>query len=169
MTFKIALLGVALETFFLIATTLSGAFTLIGLIHTPIKLLVSTSRLFLNQSHVCKGKSVSCGAIVLYCLNLPPEVRYLLKNVFIVGMIPAPNSPNVWTIAHILATFCETFNQFSEPGLQIPTFRQEAGALVACHLLILIADLQAIRKVAGYLSHSANCFCSFCTLPLDKI
>ncbi|KAI7961274.1 hypothetical protein MJO28_001763 [Puccinia striiformis f. sp. tritici] len=36
-------------------------------------------------------------------------------------------------------------------------------------MLPLIADLPALRKVAGFASHSATLFCSFCKLPRSKI
>jgi hypothetical protein len=51
-----------------------------------------------------KGPVVSCGAIVLYCLSLPIESRFLLENIFIVGLIPI-GLPDVWTISHILLAF----------------------------------------------------------------
>ncbi|KAJ3899549.1 hypothetical protein F5879DRAFT_781431, partial [Lentinula edodes] len=56
------------------------------LIFSPIELLFLTS-------DFSQGKVVSCGAIILYCLNLPPEIRFLPENVFIIGMMPAPHSP----------------------------------------------------------------------------
>ncbi|KAJ7061907.1 hypothetical protein B0H15DRAFT_794832 [Mycena belliarum] len=54
-------------------------------------------------------------------------------------------------------------------GQLIPTFRYPAGILVALRILPLIADLGAIRKVAGYLAHNATQFCSFCLQTLDQI
>lgn len=107
---------------------------------------------------------MSCGAIVLYCLNLPIEVRLLLENIFIVGIIPGPNSPDVWTISHILISFVESINAFLPPGRILPTYRYPAGVSVLVRILPLMADLGAIRKVAGYLSHNAHAFCTFCLL-----
>ncbi|KAJ7362811.1 hypothetical protein DFH08DRAFT_683351 [Mycena albidolilacea] len=106
------------------------------------------------------GKTVSCGAIILYCLNLPVEVRFLLKNIFILGMIPAPSAPDVWTISHILVAVSKIFIDFADPGKLIATFRNPNGVLVAARLLPLLADLQAIRKIAGYMAVNAICFCS---------
>ncbi|KIY61037.1 hypothetical protein CYLTODRAFT_480817 [Cylindrobasidium torrendii FP15055 ss-10] len=48
------------------------------------------------------GKVISCGAIVLYCLSLPPEIRYLPENVFVVGLTPPPSMPDFVSISHIL-------------------------------------------------------------------
>lgn len=36
------------------------------------------------------GKVVSCGAIILACMNLPPEIRYLPENLFFAGIMPPP-------------------------------------------------------------------------------
>ncbi|KAJ7351170.1 hypothetical protein DFH08DRAFT_694595 [Mycena albidolilacea] len=39
---------------------------------------------FSSNLYICAlGKQVSTGIVILYCLNLPPEVRYLPENVFI--------------------------------------------------------------------------------------
>ncbi|KAJ7632000.1 hypothetical protein DFH06DRAFT_1101506 [Mycena polygramma] len=109
------------------------------------------------------GKIVSCRAIVLYCLNLPIEVRFLLKNVFILGMIPAPHEPNPWTISHIMDSVIQTFITFAA-GKLIATYRNPQGVLVSSRILALLADIGAIRKIAGYMAHNANYFCSFCLL-----
>ena len=34
------------------------------------------------------GKSASCGAIMLFCLNLPPDIQQLPKNTFFAGITP---------------------------------------------------------------------------------
>ncbi|THU76379.1 hypothetical protein K435DRAFT_879290 [Dendrothele bispora CBS 962.96] len=54
------------------------------------------------------GKVVSTGAILLCCMNLPPDIRYLPENVFIVGITPGPNLPDVITISHILRPLIDT-------------------------------------------------------------
>lgn len=105
----------------------------------------------------------------MYCLNLPIEIRFLLENVFIVGIIPGPNKPNIWTIKHIFSTFVETMKQFLPPGIKISTFRHPDGVFVQSRVLPLIADLDAIRPIAGFLSHSANFFCSFCLIDAENI
>lgn len=112
---------------------------------------------------------MSCGAIILYCLNLPIEIRFLLENVFILGMIPGPNLPDAWAIAHVLDSFVKMMNEFDSPGKLVPTHQHPGGTLVASRVLPLLADLGAIRKVAGYLSHNAIQFCSFCLIKQDEI
>lgn len=108
------------------------------------------------------GKVVSCGAIVLYCLNLPPHLRYRPENVFIAGMTPPPHSPSFVTIAHILDPIFESILRYNAPGKHVPVYGHQAPQVVTVRAIPLIADLQASRKVSGYVSHSAHLFCSFC-------
>ncbi|KAJ3926363.1 MAG: hypothetical protein NXY57DRAFT_1051411 [Lentinula lateritia] len=115
------------------------------------------------------GKVVSCGAIILYCLNLLPEIRFLPENVFIVGMMPAPHSPTIWTISHILVSFQRAIAEFDLSGKIIATHSHPGGITIALRLIPLIADSQAIRKVAGFLYHAAGLFCSFCNCHKDDI
>ncbi|KAJ7241524.1 hypothetical protein B0H12DRAFT_1250312 [Mycena haematopus] len=110
------------------------------------------------------GPVVSCGAIVLYCLSLPIEVRFLVENICVLALIPGPDMPDVWTIAHIMISFARMINEFAPPGKVLPTFKNPLGVLVAARLVPLIADLQAIRKVAGYMAFNATQFCNWCLL-----
>lgn len=108
------------------------------------------------------GKVVSCGAIVLYCLNLPPEVHYSPENIFIVGLIPPPYSPDPVTISHTLDPMVTKILDFQYPGKRIITYRHPEGVAVQARIVPVIADLQAIRKVGEFLAPSAEFFCSFC-------
>ena len=106
---------------------------------------------------------MSCGAIILYCLNLPPHLRYEPKNIFIVGLTPSPHMPDTTTISHLLDPVIIAVAKYgSSPGKQIPTCTNPAGAWVQAKIAPLIADLEASRKVSGFLSHAATMFCSFC-------
>ncbi|KAJ3714520.1 hypothetical protein C8R42DRAFT_698624 [Lentinula raphanica] len=103
-------------------------------------------------SNKIADKIVSCGAII----------RFLPENVSVIGMMPAPHSPSVWTISHILISFQRAIAEFDLPGKLIPTYSNPGGTIVALRVIPIIADLQAIRKVTGFLSHAAGLFCSFC-------
>ncbi|KAJ7111670.1 hypothetical protein C8R44DRAFT_632715, partial [Mycena epipterygia] len=104
----------------------------------------------------------------LYCLNLPIEIRFLLENVFILGLILLAGSPDVWTISHILPFLTECINSFVEPG-KVLEAHDNPQADTDTRPLPLIADLGTACKVAGYVSHSADCFCSFCHIRKDQI
>lgn len=83
--------------------------------------------------------------------------------------MPGPNVPDTWTISHILTTVQQAIGEFDLPGRLLPTWRFPQQTIVAARIIPVIADLQAIRKVAGFLSHSANSFCSFCKCLKDDI
>jgi hypothetical protein len=80
-----------------------------------------------------------------------------------------PGAPDVWTISHILISFAEMVNEFAAPGRILPTHRNPLGVRVAVRVVPLIADLQAVRKVAGYMAFNATQFCNWCLLKLNDI
>ncbi len=63
------------------------------------------------------GKKVTTGAIYMVCLNLPPSLRYLPENVFIVAIIPGPGEPSVHQINHILKPVVSMLLEFWNPGV----------------------------------------------------
>lgn len=65
------------------------------------------------------GKTVSCGAIVLYCLNLPPDLRYRPENTFIIGLTPPPRAPTMITICHLLEPIIGPAFKFSKDQINI--------------------------------------------------
>ena len=48
------------------------------------------------------GAHNSIGSITLICLNLPPEKRYKLENIFLFGVIPGPKEPSLEQVNHLL-------------------------------------------------------------------
>lgn len=116
------------------------------------------------------GKHVSCGAIVLYCLNLSPHLRYRPENTFIIGLTPPPHMPTATTICHLLDPFLSSISKYGIfPGQNVATFQYPAGVFVQVKITPLIADLEASRKVAGFLTHAATMFCSFCLCTHDQL
>ena len=103
----------------------------------------------------------------MFCLNLPPHLRYKPENVFIAGITPGPQEPSVIQINNILrpliAELREAWN-----GLEIMT-RDHHRFQVRAALIALTSDLPATRKVAGFGSHSAKFFCSHCYLTKSDI
>ncbi|MBW0539643.1 hypothetical protein O181_079358, partial [Austropuccinia psidii MF-1] len=107
------------------------------------------------------GKKVSLGILALNCFNLPPTTQWKFKNTFMYSLIPAPNQPNPITINNILRPFVDELIEL-QSGINIPTPKFPKGRNIIVKLGCLIGDLVATHKVAGYASHSATFFCTWC-------
>lgn len=116
------------------------------------------------------GKKVSSCAMYMICLNLPIEERYKRENIYLVAVIPGPNEPSREQINHFAAPIIDDFREFWSPGYFMestpnhPVGRSAIGAIVP-----LVADLLAIRQMAGYASHSSTFICSFCWTTMDDM
>ena len=109
------------------------------------------------------GKKSSVGLISVVCLNLPPSMRYKPENMFLSGVIPGPKEPPLTTLNHYLKPLVNDLIDFWETGVQFSrTYNYKTGRLVRCALLLLVCDLPAARKAAGFASTAHEHFCSIC-------
>ena len=109
------------------------------------------------------GKKSSVGLISVVCLNLPPSMRYKPENMFLFGIIPGPKEPPLTALNHYLKPLVDDFIDFWETGVKFSqTYNYETGRLVRCALLLLVCDLPAARKTAGFASAAHEHFCSIC-------
>ena len=116
------------------------------------------------------GRHHSVGAIYLALLNLPIHLRYRPENIFLAGIIPGPNEPSLHQLNHFLRPLVDDFLELWHRGIHIKkTFSAAFGCRVRAALIPLVCDLPASRKVAGFASHSASQFCSFCLLRKNDI
>ena len=122
------------------------------------------------QSKTAK-QSVTVTAIYMYCLNLPPHLRYRPENMYLVGVIPGPGKPKTdWEINHFLRPLVDELLQLWNSGVYYSrTSKYVGGRLVRCALVPLVCDLPAARQVAGFGSYSSAYFCHMCNLGLDDI
>jgi hypothetical protein len=109
------------------------------------------------------GKSVSCGAIMLFCLNLPYEMQHKPENTFFARITPPPKEPTVTTITALTDPVVDELEKFWH-GMKIRTHRHPEGAHRRVAVLPTIGDLLALRKALGFAGVAAHQFCSFCTL-----
>lgn len=78
--------------------------------------------------------------------------------------------PDSTTICHLLDPIITSVAKYGvAPGQLVPTFGHPDGIHVQVRAAPLIADLEASRKVAGFLTHAATMFCSFCLCTKDQI
>jgi hypothetical protein len=109
------------------------------------------------------GKKSSVGLISAVCLNLPPSMRYKPENMFLFGVIPGPKEPPLTSLNHYLKPLVDDLMEFWETGVKFSrTCSYKAGRLVRCALLLLVCDLPAARKAAGFASAAHEHFCSVC-------
>ncbi|KAJ7149895.1 hypothetical protein C8R43DRAFT_887658, partial [Mycena crocata] len=104
----------------------------------------------------------------LYCLNLPPEVRYLPENVFIVGLTLSPNKPTATALNNLMDPLMKTILAYDLPGKIVKTYTHPEGVNVSARIVPLVADLPAARETGGFLSYTATMFCSYCLLTKDQ-
>ncbi|KAF9455222.1 hypothetical protein BDZ94DRAFT_1375542 [Collybia nuda] len=91
-------------------------------------------------------------------------------NVFIAGLTPPPNMPNMITISHVLEPIVDGVSKYgTAQGFQVPTDAHPNGVAVHVKIAPLIADLEGSCKVSGFLAHGATCFCSFCLCTSAKL
>jgi len=114
------------------------------------------------------GKSASCGAIMMFCLNLPYELQCLPQYTFFAGITPPPHEPSVTTITALSDSIVDHLQAMWQ-GKKIRTHRHPDGALKRVAVLPTIGDLLAIRKLLGFAGVASHNFCSFCTLQRSEM
>ena len=109
------------------------------------------------------SKKASVGLISVVCLNLPPSMRYKPENMFLAGVIPGPKEPPLTCLNHYLVPLVNDFVDFWQTGVKFSrTFNYSAGRLIRCALLVVVCDLPAARKTAGFASSAHEHFFSVC-------
>jgi Transposase family tnp2 len=115
------------------------------------------------------GKSQSLGMIALVCLNLPPDLRYKPENMFLAGVVPGPQEPPLDCLNQYFSPLVTEFLEFWETPVRFTrTHAYPGGRCVRCALLLVVCDLPAARKVAGYASFVHTSFCAMCRCRRDK-
>ncbi|MBW0502506.1 hypothetical protein O181_042221 [Austropuccinia psidii MF-1] len=136
---------------------------------SPLQLAFSLFTEWFNLlSNKAAGKQFSLGVLALNCLNLPPTSQGKAQNTFLSGLVPEPSQPKMMKINNILKNFVDEVVQLdSEIIIQTPCYPHSQRVIV--HLGCLIGDLVANHKVAGFASHFATRFCSWCNCPKADI
>ncbi|KAA1084550.1 hypothetical protein PGT21_050274 [Puccinia graminis f. sp. tritici] len=113
------------------------------------------------------SRKASLGTLILVCLNLPPEKRLKPENVYVAGILPGPKEPTGTQLNNLLLPLIQELKELWEGVYFSQTFKFPQGTKIRVAMLTVIADLPAIRKIAGFKSHSGTMFCNFCTISKE--
>ncbi|MBW0545251.1 hypothetical protein O181_084966 [Austropuccinia psidii MF-1] len=114
------------------------------------------------------GKSTwlaSIGPIMLICLNLPPSERLKQENVYVAGIIPGPKEPTALQLNYLLMPLIKELKELWQGYHFSPTATGPSGSFI----LTAIQDVVSMCKLNGFISHSGNNFCNFCTIHKAQI
>lgn len=115
------------------------------------------------------GLKSSIGVLSVVCLNLPAKLHYKTENMFLAGVIPGPNEPPLDAINHYLTPLVDELVEFWSPGIRFSrTANNPDGRVIVCALALIICDLLAARKTAGFASCTHEHFCSVCNCVRSK-
>jgi hypothetical protein len=116
------------------------------------------------------GKKASVVAMYMVCLNLPPEERYKIKNMFLIGIIPGPHEPRMDEINHLLSPLVDDLLDSYYYGIWYSHTRNyKHGRYARSALVPVVCDTPASRQVTGHTSATSSCFCPYCPILSSEI
>ncbi|TFY81334.1 hypothetical protein EWM64_g2680 [Hericium alpestre] len=107
-----------------------------------------------------KRKS-TCWPLILFNYNLPPEVRFHLRNILSLGVIPGPRKP-----ADIDSFLWPFVQEALELEVGVPAFdvlEQKMFALRA-YLLLVFGDIPAMSLITQMKGHNGHSPCRICKI-----
>ncbi|MBW0582827.1 hypothetical protein O181_122542 [Austropuccinia psidii MF-1] len=111
----------------------------------------------------------SIGPMMLMCLNLPPSERLKPENVYVSGIIPGLMEPTSLQLNYLSMPLIKELKELLQGYHFSPTSTGPSGSFTCLAILTAIADVVAMCKLTGFLSHSGNHFCNFCTIHKAQI
>ncbi|MBW0526975.1 hypothetical protein O181_066690 [Austropuccinia psidii MF-1] len=118
------------------------------------------------------GKSsqlASIEPIMLICLNLPPSERLKPENVYVSGIIPGLKEPTALQLNYLLMPMIKELKELCQGFHFATTSTGPSGSFICVSILTAIADVVVMHKLTGFISHSGNHFCNFCTIHTARI
>lgn len=116
------------------------------------------------------GKKASVVAMYMICLNLPPEERYKIENMFLIGIIPGPHEPKKEEINHLLSPLVDDLLDSYYYGIWYSrTQNYRLGRYARSALVPIVCDTPASRQVTGRTSATSSRFCPYCPLLFSEI
>jgi hypothetical protein len=113
-----------------------------------------------------KKRKQSCWPIIIYNLNLPPDIRFQLENIICVGVIPGPKA-----VKDIETFLFPLIEELFELMHGVPAYdAQNDEMFVLCAFLILaFGDIPAIAKLMSMKGHNGKVPCRACEILALRI
>jgi hypothetical protein len=116
------------------------------------------------------GRSASVMGLYMVCLNLPLNVHFKPKNMFLAGIIPGPHEPSMDKINHFLAPLVNDLLYSYTNGVnytwmwKYPNRRKTRSTLA-----LIICNHLAARQALGFTGPQLANLCSYCKLQLKNL
>ncbi|MBW0478072.1 hypothetical protein O181_017787 [Austropuccinia psidii MF-1] len=95
--------------------------------------------------------------------------RFKPENVYVSRIIPGRKEPTVLQFNYLLIPLIKELKELWQGYHFSPTSMGPSGSFIRVAILTAIADVFAMRKLTGFISHSGNHFCNFCTIHKAQI
>ncbi|MBW0471315.1 hypothetical protein O181_011030 [Austropuccinia psidii MF-1] len=118
------------------------------------------------------GKSTwlaSIRPIILICLNLPSSEGLKPENVYVSGIIPGLKEPTALQLNYLLMPLIKELKEPWQGYHFSHTSTVPSGSFIYVAILTAIADVVSMHNIVGFISHSGNHFCNFCTIHKAQI
>ncbi|MBW0510043.1 hypothetical protein O181_049758 [Austropuccinia psidii MF-1] len=106
---------------------------------------------------------------MLIFLNLPPSEILKPENVYVAGIIPGPKEPTALQLNCLLIPLIKELKELWQGYHFSPTTTGPSGSFIHVATLMAIVDVVGMCKLTGFISHSGNHFCNFCTIHKAQI
>lgn len=108
-----------------------------------------------------KHRTQTSWPIIIFNYNLPPDVRFHLRNIISVGNIPGPRKP--WDADSFLYPLIQEAIQL-EIGVTAFDALSQSIFLLRAFLIAVFGDIPAVSMLMRIKGHNALCPCRMCTI-----
>lgn len=111
-----------------------------------------------------KGKSHTIFPMMLVCLNLSPEIRFLQDNIILLGIMPGPDKPK--DIDSYLRPMINEFKSLEQgvPGVLDASSPTRSKFTLRAYIVAVTADMPARDDLMGLMGYSATHYCNYCNI-----
>jgi hypothetical protein len=113
-----------------------------------------------------KKRKQSCWPIIVYNMNLPPNIRFQLENILCVGVIPGPKA--VKDIETFLYPLIEELFELMH-GVPAYDAKNEEMFVLCAFLILAFGDIPAIAKLMSMKGHNGKVPCRACEILALRI